>query len=65
MHHQMLIAATLLAATANNGKHFFIGAWIIVPILILVAVIGTPIYLIRDRRKRRSNQRTGRTAPRD
>jgi Flp pilus assembly protein TadB len=65
MHHQMLIAATLLAATANNGKHFHIGPWIIVPILILVAVIGTPIYVIRDRRKRRSNQRTGRTAPRD
>ena len=65
MHHQMLIAATLLAATANNGKHFHIGAWIIVPILILVAVIGTPINVIRDRRKRRSNRRTRRTAPRE
>jgi Flp pilus assembly protein TadB len=57
MHHQMLIAATLLAATANS-KHFHIGPWIIVPILILAAAIGTPIYVIRDRRKRRSNQRT-------
>jgi Flp pilus assembly protein TadB len=54
MHHQMLIAATLLAATGNS-KHFHIGPWIIVPILILAAVIGTPIYVIRDRRKRRSN----------
>jgi Flp pilus assembly protein TadB len=58
MHHQMLIAATLLAATAKNSKHFHIGPWIIVPILILIAIIGTPIYVIRDRRKRRSNQRT-------
>jgi hypothetical protein len=58
MHHQMLIAASLLAATAKNSKHFHIGQWIIVPILILIAIIGTPIYVIRDRRKRRSNQRT-------
>jgi len=58
MHHQTLIAATLLASTVNNGKSFHIGPWIIVPILILIAVIGTPIYVIRDRRKRRSNQRT-------
>jgi hypothetical protein len=65
MHHQMLIAATLLAATANDSKHFHIGPWIIVPILVLVAVIGTPIYVIRDRRKRRSNRRTRRNAPRE
>jgi hypothetical protein len=58
MHHQMLIAATLLAATTNTSKHFHIGPWIIVPILILVAIIGTPIYVIRDRRKRRSGPRT-------
>jgi hypothetical protein len=57
MHHQMLIAATLLAATANNSKHFHIGPWIIVPILILAAIIGTPIFVIRDRRKRRSGPR--------
>jgi len=49
MHHQLLIAATLL---------FHIGPWIIVPILILIAIIGTPIYIVRDRRKRRSEQRT-------
>jgi hypothetical protein len=65
MHRQMLIAAALVAATAKNSKHFHIGPWIIVPILILAAVIGTPIYVIRDRRKRRPNQRTRRTAPRE
>ena len=58
MHHQIVIAAALLAATSNNSKHFHIGPWIIVPILILVAVIGTPIYVIRDRRQRRSSPRT-------
>jgi Flp pilus assembly protein TadB len=57
MHHQMLITATLFAATTNS-QHFHIGPWIIVPILVLIAIIGTPIYVIRDRRKRRSNQRT-------
>jgi Flp pilus assembly protein TadB len=57
MHHQILIAASLLVATANNSKHFHIGPWIVVPILILVAIIGTPIYVIRDRRKRRSSPR--------
>jgi Flp pilus assembly protein TadB len=56
MHHQMLLAATLLAATANSSKHFHIGPWIIVPILILIAIIGTPVYVIRDRRTRRSDR---------
>jgi Flp pilus assembly protein TadB len=56
MRHQMLIAATLLAAT--NSNHFHVGPWTIVPILILIAIIGSPIYVIRDRRKRRYNQRT-------
>jgi hypothetical protein len=56
--HQMLVAVALLASTANDGKHFHIGPWIIVPILILIAIVGTPIYVIRDRRKRRSEQRT-------
>ncbi len=55
MHHQVLVAAALLAATSNNSKHFHIGPWIIVPILILVAIIATPIYVIRDRRQRRSS----------
>jgi Flp pilus assembly protein TadB len=58
VHHQLLIAATLLSATATSTKTFHIGPWIIVPILILIAIIGTPIYIVRDRRKRRSEQRT-------
>ena len=58
MHHQLLTAATLLTAAANNSKTFHIGPWIIVPILILIAIIGTPIYIVRDRRKRRAEQRT-------
>jgi hypothetical protein len=58
MHHQLLAAATLLAATANSSQTFHIGPWIIVPILVLIAIIGTPIYIVRDRRKRRAEQRT-------
>ena len=37
---------------------YSIGVLVAVPILILIAIIGTPIYVVRDRRKRRSNQRT-------
>jgi Flp pilus assembly protein TadB len=58
MHDQLFIAATVLAATASGGQTFHIGPWIIVPILILIAIIGTPIYIVRDRRKRRAEQRT-------
>jgi hypothetical protein len=58
MHHQLVTAATLLAATADSTKTFHIGPWIIFPILILIAIIGTPIYITRDRRKRRAEQRT-------
>ena len=53
MHHHLLLAATLLAATANNTKHFHIGPWIIVPILIIAAIIAVPVCIVRDRRKRR------------
>ena len=60
MDYQMPVSATLLAT--NN---FHIGPWIIVPIIFLIAIIGTPIYVIRDRRKRRSNQQTQRTARRE
>jgi hypothetical protein len=58
MHHELLTATKLLTATAESTKAFHIGPWIIVPILILIAIIGTPIYIVRDRRKRRSEQRT-------
>lgn len=54
MHHQLIIATSLLATTANNSNSFHVGPWIIVPILILIAIIGTPIYIVRDRRKRHS-----------
>ncbi len=55
MHQQMIIAVKLIATAANSGESFHIGPWIIVPILMLAAIIGTPIYVIRDRRKRRSS----------
>jgi hypothetical protein len=53
-----LIAALTLAST--NGRTFHIGPWIIVPLLFLAALIGTPIYVIRDRRKRRPTDRVER-----
>lgn len=55
MHHQLIFAAALLAAA--SGKGFRLGPWIIVPILILAALIATPVYVIRDRRRRRSKDR--------
>jgi hypothetical protein len=53
MHHNLPLATTLLATTANNTKHFHIGPWIIVPILIVAAIIAVPVYIVRDRRQRR------------
>jgi hypothetical protein len=54
MQHLPALHAMLLASPAASGKHFHVGPWIIVPLLFLLAIIGTPVYLIRDRRKRRS-----------
>ena len=67
MRHEMIIAAALLATAGKSEKSFHIGPWIIVPILIVAAIIATPIYLVRDRRQRRkatstSDQRAGRRA---
>jgi hypothetical protein len=45
-----LVTAALIASSSSNGRHFHIGPWIIVPILI----VGTIIFAVRDRRKRRS-----------
>jgi len=45
--------ATVTVIAANSGQHFSIGPWIIVPILILAAIIGTIIYVVKDRQKRR------------
>jgi hypothetical protein len=54
MHHHLLLAATVLATTANNTKHFHVGPWSIVPILIMAVIIALPIYIVRDRRQRRA-----------
>lgn len=51
MSHALI---TSLALTAAAGQKFHIGPWIIVPLLLVIAIIGTPIYVVRDRRKRRS-----------
>jgi 4-hydroxybenzoate polyprenyltransferase len=55
MHSHLLLAATLLATTtANSARNFFhLGPWIIVPFLIVAAIIAVPVYIVRDRRKRR------------
>lgn len=53
MYPQLLIAVTLVATTADKAKHFRIGPWIIVPILIAAVIVVVPIYIARDRRKRR------------
>jgi hypothetical protein len=45
----------VLAATTDRTFH--IGPWIVVPILILAAAIGTPIYIVRDRGRRRAAKR--------
>lgn len=54
----MLSAPTMLAVAAKSADSFHIGPWIIVPILIIAAIIVTPIYIVRDQRKRRAQQRT-------
>jgi hypothetical protein len=53
MHPSLLFAANLLATTADDSKHFSIGPWIIVPILIVAVIIAVPVYIVKDRRKRR------------
>ena len=52
--HPTIATAALIAAA--SGRHFSIGPWIIVPILILAAIIGTIIYIVKDRQKRRRGQ---------
>ena len=39
MHASILFAANLLSTTATNSKHFSIGPWIIVPILMVAALL--------------------------
>ncbi|HEX4306121.1 MAG TPA: hypothetical protein VHZ54_08805 [Solirubrobacterales bacterium] len=51
-------APALIAAATNHTFH--IGPWIVVPLLLLAALIATPIYVVRDRRRRRSGDEPGR-----
>jgi hypothetical protein len=55
--HPTIATAAQIAAT--SGRHFSIGPWIIVPILILAAIIGTIIYVVKDRQRRHSRQPLG------
>jgi hypothetical protein len=56
MFPHLLLAANLLPTLASDAKNFSIGPWIIVPILIVAAIIAVPIYIVRDRRKRREQE---------
>ncbi len=51
MSHPLIATPGLTAAATQT---FHLGPWIIVPLLLLAALIGTPIYIVRDRRKRRT-----------
>lgn len=52
--HSVLATAALVAVT--TGRHFHIGPWIIVPILILAAIVGTTVFVVRDHQRRRSRR---------
>jgi hypothetical protein len=54
MHHLLALHTMLLASSAATGKNFHIGPWIVVPVLLLLGIVGTPIYVLLDRRRRRS-----------
>lgn len=53
MQHAIVTAGPI---AASSGHHFSIGPWIIVPILMLVAIFGTVIFGIKDRRRRRAGR---------
>jgi hypothetical protein len=53
MHPSITTTAFLAAA---SGRHFELGPWIIVPILIVAAIVGTIVFVLRDRQRRRSSQ---------
>ena len=48
--------ATVVTAAATTGRHFHIGPWIIVPILIVAAIAGTIVFAVRDHNKRHARQ---------
>ena len=52
--HPTIATAALIAAT--SGQHFSIGPWIIVPILILAAIVGTIVFAVREHQKRHARQ---------
>jgi hypothetical protein len=54
--HQLVIS-TIVMTAATTSRHFHIGPWIIVPLLFLAAIIGTPIYIARDRHQRQPAKR--------
>jgi hypothetical protein len=45
-----------MTAASSTGRHFHIGPWIIVPILILAAIVGTIVFAVRDHKKRHEHQ---------
>ena len=53
--HPAIATATLV--TASSGRHFHIGPWIIIPVLILVASVSAAIVIAQYCQKRRSGQR--------
>ena len=48
--------ATAITAASSTGRHFHIGPWIIVPILIVAAIAGTIVFAVRDHNKRHARQ---------
>jgi hypothetical protein len=53
MHPALITAMT---AASSTGRHFHIGPWIIVPILILAAIVGTIVFAVREHQKRHARQ---------
>ena len=43
---------TAMTAASSTGRHFHIGPWIIVPILIVAAIAGTIVFAVREHQKR-------------
>lgn len=47
---------TVMIAASSTGRHFQIGPWIIVPILIVAAIAGTIVFAVREYKKRHAHQ---------
>ena len=48
--------ATAITAASSTGRHFHIGPWIIVPILIVAAIADAIVFAVRDHNKRHARQ---------